>query len=314
MDQIDMRIGQYLRGELAEFEEREFLTWLSKKPENQYYFEETKMIWEQAEKTREPFSPDVEGAWEYFLNRIEDPPSQKLYPLLYKTLAGIAASLLIMISVIYLIINKEAQIKYTAHGDRKFDIELPDGSVVWLNRNSEITFEESESSRQVLLVGEAYFEVNPDHERPFTINTDELTTKVIGTSFNVDAKKEKSIDVTVLSGKVALFNNRKDSVFLTEGEVGSFYLSSGTLTEKLNADLNFLAWKTGILTFDDTPMEQVIGVLEKHFDVNLEWDESNISRLTASFDNQSLEEIISLIVLGTDVEISISKTINDENN
>ena len=117
----------------------------------------------------------------------------------------------------------------------------------------------------------------------------------------------------VLSGKVLLFNNRKDSVFLTEGEIGSFDLSSKNLTEEQNIDPNFLAWKTGILIFDDTPMEQVIGVLTEHFDVNLEWDESTTSRLTATFDNQPLEEIISLIILSTEAEIRITETINEIN-
>ena len=313
MEHIDNRIGQYLRRELTQAEEREFLSWLSEKPGNERHFEETKMIWEQARKIQRSFSPDVNEAWEHFLDKVGPAGHKSFYPLAYKWIVGIAASLLLMASVAYLIISKGPPVRYAADDDRKFDIELPDGSIIWLNRNSEITFNENKSSRNVALTGEAYFEINPDSERPFTINTNELTTLVAGTSFNIDATGKRLINVTVLSGKVLLFNNEKDSVYLTKGEVGSFDLSSKSLAGKFNTDPNFLSWKTGILTFDDTPMQRVIDLLEKHFDVSLEWDEANLSRLTATFDNQSLEEVISLITLTTDVEIRISETINETN-
>lgn len=313
MNYLDIRIGRFLRGELEEDEERAFLTWLSKKAENRHYFEETKMIWEQATKTRSPFSPNVENAWEQFLDKVKERPRQNYYPHLYRWIAGTAASILIMVTLLYLFIFNEAPVKIVTQHERQFNIELPDGSLAWLNRDSEITFKESKSSRHVFLTGEAYFEVNPDSRRPFTIHTGELTTQVVGTSFNVDAAGKEFINVVVLSGKVLLFNNSKDSLFLTEGEIGSFDLSSKNLTEKQNTDPNFLAWKTGILIFDDTPMEQVIGVLTEHFDVNLEWDESTTSRLTATFDNQPLEEIISLIILSTEAEIRITETINEIN-
>ena len=313
MNKLENSIGRFLRSELTEDEEREFLTWLSNNVGNQHYFEETRLIWEQAVKTRKPFTPNVEDAWEQFLDRVKDTPPKGNYRHLYQLVAGIAASILIIVTVFYLFIFRQTPVKFAGQHERLFNIELPDGSLAWLNRESEITFEESKSSRHVILTGEAYFEVNPDSRRPFTIKTGELTTQVIGTSFNVNSTSNHFIDVTVLEGKVVIFNVEKDSIFLIEGEVGSYDISFKTLTEKRNTDPNFLAWKTGILVFDDTPMKQVISLLEKHFDKDLEWDESNTSRLTATFDNQPLEVIISVIALSTDLEIKTSEN-NDEKN
>src|SRR5690606_1488289 len=86
-------------------------------------------------------------------------------------------------------------------------ITLSDGSQVWLNESSTIRYPEhfEKDKREVLLSGEACFDVGPDKKRPFVVKTSKVTTRVLGTSFNVNAyQKEPQTKVTVETGRVAV--------------------------------------------------------------------------------------------------------------
>ena len=302
MDHIETEIARHLRGDLTTSEQSAFIKRLSKDPEGQIYFEELKAVWEQSQDLRPSFSPDPNIAWLQFQRRVENRTETNLYQA--KNLLKIAAAIVLIAVVSIFIWVKDPSTTYISRADKLFDIELPDGSKAWLNENSSLSFDHTKTSRTIILKGEGYLEIASDRKRPFEVITGQLTTRVVGTSFNVNAVSKDSIRVTVLSGVVALFNQTQDSLLLSAKQTGSFNTSSKALTKQLNNDLNFLAWKTGILRFDRTPMQAVVKTLEKHYKVDLEWDETSTSSLTGTFDNRSLEEVISLIELSTDTQLS----------
>lgn len=301
---MNVLISKYLRDKLSDSEKVEFNEWLSKDPHNQHSLDEAQLIWDQSYKLRKIYVPDTELAWYQLSNEISKGASIRSWSR-YGWVGGFAASVL-LIGMLFTLLKDQSTVHYAALTEVKSPIELPDGSIIWINQNSELSFEEDEMSRRATLQGEAYFEVVSNPNKPFIIQTGKLSTQVIGTSFNIDASEYGSIDVVVSTGKVLVFNE-KDSVFLDPGEVGAYDLNTNTLIESHNTNQNFDAWKTGILIFEDTPIHEVVQILEAHFDSKLVLSNSaDDVKLNGSFDNQSLDEILSVIELTTDVHIKKS--------
>jgi transmembrane sensor len=169
---------------------------------------------------------------------------------------------------------------------------LPDGTRVHLNTGSTLKYPEKFDLdvRQVWLEGEAFFEVAEDKRKPFIIRTGEVFTEVVGTSFNVNTKAD-NVTVSVLTGKVLLYNDKANAIAMTVGEQGVY--RQGVLHKKRN-DANFLSWKTKLLTFHDTPLSMVVNDLNKHYNERIEISQGALEgcTLTATFQNQSINEIL----------------------
>ncbi len=292
-------IARFLKNELSDAEKEELNTWLSQDPAHRQQLMEIQQLWTQSAPLRPQYLPETAQAWELLLSQISKGENENLT---WRWVLGMAASLLLVGIVVFLWVRNPAG-KYTAQTDVRTPMELPDGSTVWLNKGSTLSYQEKPSSRDVVLTGEAYFEVVANPNQPFTILTDELSTQVVGTAFNVDASGDSFTDVVVSSGKVLVFDNQ-DSVLLLPGLLGHYDQKTGKLSQSRNEDLNFDSWRTGMLVFEDASIDAVISDLESYFDVALILEESADARLNATFDNQSLETILELIALSTDVQIS----------
>ncbi|MRG43596.1 DUF4974 domain-containing protein [Chitinophaga sp. SYP-B3965] len=150
-------------------------------------------------------------------------------------------------------------------------ILLPDGSTVLLNKQGSISYPEEfrDSIRLIRLSGEAYFEVTHTGQ-PFIIQTDKLSTRVLGTSFVVKSYPgDHQSKVTLISGKVAVQQmESKDGVVLLPGqEVTSF---NGHLAVKNHVDT---AWMNNKLSFRQSPLAEVIDDLERKFDIRIQTDD-----------------------------------------
>ena len=180
-------------------------------------------------------------------------------------------------------------------------VNLPDGSTVWLNRNSELLYPEvfDGSTRTLYLKGEAFFEVQPDENKPFTVHSGSSKTTVLGTSFNLRAYgKEDEIKLTVVTGKVAFtLADEKEGVIVTPGDMAVLTNESLEISQSENLDRNFLSWKTGELVFDDSPLGQLIDALEKHYNINIGVDNQQTlnCRFTGNFKETEIENTIKVI-------------------
>lgn len=179
---------------------------------------------------------------------------------------------------------------------QKSTVILPDGSKVILNSQSSIRYPKyfTDSTRNVELQGEAFFEVAPDAKRPFTVLSREVKTQALGTSFNINSRKE-IIKISLATGKVKV-----DAEVLEEGIVlePGFALSIHSekdIVEKRPFDIKKeLSWKEGILYFKDNSFNDIISTLELWYDVKFEIPASvKISApYTGHFDNASLEHVL----------------------
>lgn len=174
---------------------------------------------------------------------------------------------------------------------------LADSSRVFLNGNSEITFSKQfgTNNREVLLTGEAFFEVRRNEDMPFIISTHKTKTQVLGTSFNVYSDVSGNVKVSVVKGIVAFYSeNPEHGVKLKAGDQALYNASSAKIEKQQNTDLNFLSWKTGILYFNETPITEVFQLLQKQYSHVFVFETKNgiMPTLTTTIDNQSEEAVL----------------------
>ena len=149
--------------------------------------------------------------------------------------------------------------------------------------------------REIYLdAGEAFFEVSEDLTRPFIVHVDNLTVKVLGTSFNVKSyPAEDKLEVSLLSGRVEILRDGKLENYLTPNTEIQLTKSTGELLKSTFDPSLKLAWKDNIIKFDKTPLPEVISVLERWYDVKIKYEKTvGVKRFTGEFKNMSLENIL----------------------
>lgn len=193
------------------------------------------------------------------------------------------------------------------------ELLLPDGSIVILNHSSKVLYPETfqGNTREVILVGEAFFDVAPNAEKPFIIKTKEASIKVLGTSFNVYAYEEsETVEVIVKTGKVELIDSgagtEQDKVILLPGQKGIFNKASRELlcTESYNP--NKLAWYTHEISFNYTSLNEVFETLQHAYNIRIDVDKNvdlNL-KLSASFSKQDPEYIMEVVALTLNLKLS----------
>ncbi|SIQ29397.1 FecR family protein [Maribacter ulvicola] len=189
-------------------------------------------------------------------------------------------------------------VKSTDWGKR-MDFILADGTEVKLNSGSTISFPESfeGNTREVKLVGEAFFNVAKNTKKPFIIKSGNLSTTVLGTSFNINAyPTSDNISVTVATGKVQI-GAKSTTVLLHPNEQGVFHKKSDSISKKeVNSD-DLINWKKGILKFDDIGIKDALTVIEKWYGVTFTFkdDQRLDCHITASFDSATLSNVLESI-------------------
>jgi ferric-dicitrate binding protein FerR (iron transport regulator) len=149
---------------------------------------------------------------------------------------------------------------------------LADGSLVWLNASSSITYPTAfvGQERRVSITGEAYFEVSENKDMPFLVEHNQLLVKVLGTHFNVNAyENEASNKVTLLSGLVDV-GNGKITRRLIPGQQASISKTAFSVNENIDTD-EVMAWKNGQFYFGGSDIKSIMNQIERYYDVEVEF-------------------------------------------
>ena len=152
---------------------------------------------------------------------------------------------------------------------------LPDGTIVWLNSESKLEYSTQfgiGNVRDVKLLGEAFFDVTKDSVKPFQVLTREVTVKVLGTSFNVEAYGGEDVVTTLVEGKVEL--NNQAGIKLADLKPGhqAIYSSIDKKVELQEVDTEYYAsWKDGYVTFSNVRLEEIAPKLERFYNVDIEF-------------------------------------------
>jgi transmembrane sensor len=164
------------------------------------------------------------------------------------------------------------------HG-KTSEIILPDGTHVYLNAGSRLIYPEffADKTREVFLVGEAFFDVEHNEQQPFVVQTTDIRIRVLGTRFNVSAYPSDNIIETVLtSGKVRLEQNNTgmftETTVLSPGQLAAFSKKERTTRLKEVDIENYTLWKEGLLKFESTDLSRVVKRLERYFNIRFRYD------------------------------------------
>lgn len=311
-------IVHYLKDQCSEKERSELENWINQSKENKFLFEEIKRIWEKEGEIPLDFTPDKERT----LNQIKSgiKPTRKLLQQRIIAAVSIAAVIAVLVVGFYSthqILSVKADTFFyassqTYHADTIKKIELPDGSIAWLNEGSDFGIDSAfnKTDRKVYLKGEGYFEVSMDTTKPFKVITGHTVSKVLGTSFNIKEKLGFT-GIDVLTGKVSFSDSRNEkSVILLPGD-HSDYNSKKEFFEKSKTDnSNFLAWKTQNFEFKNEQLQIICIELAKvyGFTFNIKTKELREKRLTVSFDNQDVKEIFDVLAQTVNCKVNINKS------
>ncbi len=200
----------------------------------------------------------------------------------------------------------------------KSKVQLPDGSIVWLNAGSRLVYDKSFGieKRVVEMSGEGFFDVTKDLSKPFIIKTKSFEIKVLGTVFNVKAYPEdETSEASLLEGQieVSIKSRPNDKIILSpkeklvvENTITPTELNKSSKKQEplvvisklkyssIDSSVAEVQWKDNILVFDDERMEDVALKMGRWFDVEIEISEELLKqkRLTGKFENESIEQAL----------------------
>ncbi len=194
------------------------------------------------------------------------------------------------------------------------EIELPDGSASTLHRGSELTYKDDygDHSRQVMLDGEGYFDVEHDPAKPFVVINDQFNCLSSGGAFYInDDQKEKVVEVIAEKGKLAIvpaWGEKKNRIILNEGERAGISKNEQRVKKSLNKNPNVLSWKTKEFAFEEDQLDEVVAVLNHAYGDKIAIQSIAIKKcpVTDTFRKISLEAIIDNITKGSAIEASFT--------
>lgn len=313
IENIDELIALKITGEISKDDDKIVVAWIKESDENRLHFEEVQKIW-NAGDLEGSFEPNVEMAWAKVSDELglkEEKRVGKVVKMPSRTnqvLYRIAASIVILLGITWIYTQKfsePAMLKFATLNNEQKEIVLPDNSKIYLNANSSIEYPEKfkGDTREIKLEGEAFFEVAKNPLKPFIIHTSEAYTKVLGTSFNILARKQsKEIIVSVKTGKVEVGIDPQHNVQLEPGYTAKVNLEKKEVAKAISPSENYLSWKTKEVIFNDVTIEEVIVFMENYFQVSVESNEDILNcHFTGKFNNPSLTELLNVLELSNGI-------------
>lgn len=252
---------KYFKGTTSIEEEKQILDWVEAADENRETFLKERMLFDIS-----LFSEKQETKKK----------TTRLIPILRWTVR-IAAAIIVAVSGYFMTIdylyNKGAQLQtITVPAGQRAQIILADGTRVWLNSKSTLTYASNfgRKDRNVNLDGEAYFEVTKNKNIPFYVNTEMNKVRVVGTSFNVCAYNgSKEFETTLVEGIVDIYPSCNDQA-ITRLQKNEFFANyDGHLKKTVLPSYEYLRWKEGLYCFDDVPFSGILDKLEKYYNVKI---------------------------------------------
>ncbi len=310
---------RYLKGDMDSVEKRKTIEWIRKSPENHKVFNILK-----AEYIASTFKDVPNNNSDFFFERFKNIiKKRKLDKYLYA-----AVSIFVLFLFLWNANNKpnntviqdnpqvvstniipEEINLITYRGDKK-EIYLPDGSKIVLNAESELIYpkEFNDSIREVTLIGEAFFDIKRNVNKPFIVNTNSIKIKVLGTSFNVKSyDKDKKVETTLVTGKVELIKDKETPIVLAPSQKAVFYKKENKLEIEEVKSLEVVAWKEGKLIFKKTSLQEVVIDLERKYNVKININSQKLLNYeyTGTFDNLSIDEVLKLLTISSPIKYSI---------
>ena len=305
----------FLKGKLSTEKEQELLLWIKQGNENhEVFLKEQKRISKELLMNK---NPELNRNWKVVRQRITSTNKSLLNRRLFLRVSAVSAAFIFGVLTTILVEknynyfdNSSAQVHnvMVPYG-AKTNFELPDGSEVWLNAGSTLSYSPKfKDNRPVKLKGEAFFEVKKS-EKPFVVTTDYGNVEVKGTSFNVKAYEQEYLQTTLVSGSVLISDKEglKEAV-LDPGQQACVVNQEISISE-VDTEV-YTSWKEGKLIFRKEFLPMAVKRIERWYNVKIELD--NDKRLNDIWINGTLEmesfyELLELVKVTSPIDYSYNE-------
>lgn len=317
----DNLLVKYLVSETDDEETLKVESWIQASEENKKYFEQFVLIWEQSLQLSTPANREVEDAWLHMQQRIQQHSKIKTatpVKILNKGWWRIAAAVVMVIGIswlsyVFIAKNNTQQVAsvMVSSADKVITDTLPDGSVITVNKNSTLSYPSkfSGNTRAVALNGEAFFNITPDKTKPFIIHVNDVTVRVVGTSFNIKSEGGKT-EVIVETGIVQVTKKNRTVQLLPKQKIVTQWKDSALAKDTVQDELyNYYRSKEFIC--NNTPLQSLVQTLNEAYNVHIIIEKEALKDLpiTTVFKDESLDNI--LVVISETLNIKIEKTGNE---
>ncbi len=288
-------IQKYLQGTATAKERIEFLHWIEADPAHREEYQLLRQIYDASLCCRDKWS-----------EKEVQPTIAKRY-IIHRFMKAAAVLLLCFLggwgTSTYLHQEKEAKAltMRSIHSPigQRVKLQLSDGTSIWLNSNSTLTFPDkfTKKERNVTLEGEAYFMVAHNEESPFIVQTNCYNIKVLGTTFNVYAYKLEDFKVALLEGSVNISNKQNSESLQLSPQEKAFFCQGKLKKKRMNEEDTF-NWIDGIYKFSNEDYGSVFKKLEEYYNVPIiVHDESILSyKCTGKFrQRDGIEHILNVL-------------------
>jgi len=218
--------------------------------------------------------------------------------------------------------TKPSMMKVEAVNGSKVVFMLPDSTEVWLRGGSRLIYDanmQAASERKLEVIGEAYFDVKKEIDKPFLVSLNNVEVKVTGTSFNCNSDFLNQVQVTLVEGQVEMMQKSgRENVLLstlTPGDHFQYDIEKNIYNVKKVDIRKYIGWKDNYLLFDNDPMKEVIKRLSDWYGVDIVIADKAIEnmRFTAVFDDLKLIQVIDILELSSNLKSTYIRGKIDEN-
>lgn len=283
-NEIDELIDRYLSGELDKASFNRLKRWTEESVEHRQYVRESLEVGFSAGAAGDRTRFNKDRGYAFFKQRVaeyeqEMDAYQTHFP--WKTVGWIAAVALLVLLPLAgfwqgqrMMNTKFASVKLETALGARTRLSLPDGTLVWLNAGSRLTYPQDFgiNNRHITLEGEAYFDVKHNEKLPFEINTKEIDLRVLGTKFTFsNYPDDELVTVDLSKGKVSL--NEKlhhREMYLAPNERMTYNKKTGEMKKSLINAENSNAWTKEELLFDEQPLSEIAKDLMRAYNVKIE--------------------------------------------
>lgn len=307
----------YFEGRISLEEESVLFDFISESEENSTLFKSWEKSWMLA-LDREDYLTEE---WSSLQTKMETrkaittifTPKSKIIPL-YRKIAVVAAIVVVTMVSTLLIdkvtnpIFKEKVFVVETPGGEKSRVTLPDGSIVWLNSTSQISYSSlfGNKDRNIALKGEAYFEVKKNEGKPFIVKTGDYDVVVKGTRFNVSSYADDlKITTTLMEGEVEIIYG-ESVLALAPGELLELDVQTHQISKARVNPEQYKSWIENKIEYDSISLDELLNRLSRQYNVkiHLSTNQEKSRFLNISIKNdESLEEILRGLALATPMEI-----------
>lgn len=309
----DELLVKFLLGEASPAESISISQWIAASADNEKYFNDFKLIWDNSLELAAQSTVDENAAWQRFQQMVTEKEENAKPPVISINKKNqwlrVAAIVFVVITgaisfFIWQASKPAAQINIVSTNATINDT-LPDGSMVTLNKNTNISYADNfkGKTRNIKLKGEAFFKVATDKDKPFIVNVNDVIITVLGTSFNVKNNNGET-EVIVETGLVRVEHAGK-RVELKPNEKAVINNNDTALQKESSTDKLYNYYSSRQFVCDNTPLWKLVEKLNEIYNANITIENPSLKSLplTTTFNDESLDNVLKIISQTLDIKV-----------